>query len=61
MFCLDLVPKWCEGLRYEGGSLGVKAFWPRFQFVQTGCEGPSTGPGHTQRKQTKKGKENFEF
>ena len=46
-------------LRYEGGgrSWGVKAFWPRFQFVQTGCEGSSTGPGHTQWKQTKKDKE----
>ena len=60
IFCFDLVPKWCERLRYEGGrSWGVKAFRPRFQFVQTGCEGSSTGPGHTQRKQTKKDKENL--
>ena len=36
MFCFDLILAWCSHLRYEGGrsSWGVKAFWPRFQFVK---------------------------
>ena len=64
MFCFHLIPKWRGRLRYEGGRSwggGVKAFCPRFQFVQTGCEGSSTADqdthrGNKQRKTKKIGK-----
>ena len=66
MFCFHLIPKWGERLRYEGGrSWGVKAFRPRFQFVQTGCEGSSTADQDTHRankqRKTKKIGKLFHF